>query len=714
MRNYSLFIFILIFVLVSCSGNNMGSSYPNFTVESDLPITKVVLYQNGVGYIEREGKIEGSVINLRIRHDQVKDILKTLTVIDRTGGRAVSISLPVEKSRLAKLEGLPPQVRNSGGLLSIARSFRGARCRVETSSDSHTGRIVGVENLGTSEKPKYKLTILKSGGILGSIKFSRIKAMKVIDKTLTLGLEKSLNVSLNKGAWKPINLSIRLNKGGTHKVSVSYVVKMPVWKPAYRMVMNKDSEKILLQGWSVVDNLSGDNWNKVVLHLTAGTPLAFKYDLYTPHSVIRPDLTPSTRRVAEALPESVDSTYAEKETSAEPAPTSSGRSGKKYPRRSKRRPAAKKLRKHKDRLSDSSSSAKGYRGSSSLRRSRSRKTFSLQNMKRNYKNLVSGASVGSLFRYEIEEPVTVPDRSSALVNLINKEVEGDDILYFVSSRNSQNPYRAIKFKNTSGFVLEKGPVAIYKQGQFVGETLGAVVQKNSVAFLPYAKEGKAIINLSTSHENENAKLISIWNGVIRVEEKRLTKYEYTVHNRTDRKFSLWLRRPRRTNWKVVSKKKNIIYEKGVYYIPFKLNTGKNEFVIKEETPVKRTYSLTSHRTPHLLKLFVKHPDLPAKLKKKLTQLLDLWSEIGDLKKEMDNIKDSKQILRQEQYDARRNLKVLGKKGNRDLRRKLSKSISKLTDKISDLNEKWVKLNMKKGKMMRRISALFKMIQFKQK
>ncbi|MDA3862281.1 MAG: hypothetical protein PF689_00265 [Deltaproteobacteria bacterium] len=710
MRNYSLFIFIFIFGLVSCSGNNMGSSYPTLTVQSDLPITKVVLYQNGVGYIEREGKIEGSVINLRIRHDQVKDILKTLTVIDRTGGQAVSISLPVEKSRLAKLGELPPQVRNSGGLLAISRSFRGARCRVETSSDSQTGRIVGVENLGTSEKPKYKLTILKSGGTLVSIKFSKIRAMKVIDKTLTLGLEKSLNVSLNKGTWKPINLSIRLNKGGTHKVSVSYVVEMPVWKPAYRMVMDKDSEKILLQGWSVVDNLSGDNWDKVVLHLTAGTPLAFKYDLYTPHTVIRPDLTPSTRRFAEAPPTSVASTYTKKDMAEKPA-----LAPRRYKRKNSRRPkssaSGKKMElKESRRLRLGALSGAG--GRSSYRRSR--QTFTLDNMKRSYRNLVSGASIGSLFRYEIEEPVTVPDRSSALVNLINKEVEGDDILYFVSSRNSQNPYRAIKFKNTSGFVLERGPVAIYKKGQFVGETLGAVVQKNSVAFLPYAKEGKAIINLSTSYENENARLISIWNGVIRVEEKRITKYEYTVHNRTERKFSLWLRRRRRTNWKVVSKKKNIIYEKGVYYIPFKLNTGKNKFVLKEETPVRRTYSLTSHRTPHLLKLFLKHPDLPAKLKKNLTQLMDLWSEIGEIKKEMDNINDSKQVMRQEQYDARRNLKVLGKKGNRDLRRKLSKSISKLIDKISDLNEKWVKLNMKKGKMMRRISALFKMIQFKQK
>ncbi|MBU1239335.1 DUF4139 domain-containing protein, partial [Myxococcota bacterium] len=292
-----------------CRENGDEGTLPSRMVQSDLPITRVVLYRNGIGYIERSGKIHGAILNLRIRHDQVKDILKTLTVVDKRGGYAVNISLPVEKSSMVKMGELPPQVRNSGGILAIIHAFRGARARVETDKETFRGRIVGVEDLGTAKKPNYRLTLLGKGRTLSVVSLSAITSLKVMDKTLTVGLEKALDVSLNKGTWKPVNLTIHLSRGGTHDLTVSYVVEMPIWKPAYRLVIGETSKEILLQGWSVVDNLSGGDWNNVFLSLTAGTPLAFKYDLYTPQTITRPDLTPSGYRVSEAPPVSADSSY---------------------------------------------------------------------------------------------------------------------------------------------------------------------------------------------------------------------------------------------------------------------------------------------------------------------------------------------------------------------------------------------------------------------
>src|SRR5262245_61330055 len=97
-----------------------------------LRVTRAVLYQNGVGYFERRGRVQGHVLALRIRPDQIADILKSLTVVDLAkDGRAISVALPVEKTQLRQLADLPPQVRDDGGLLAIAQAFRGARAEVE-------------------------------------------------------------------------------------------------------------------------------------------------------------------------------------------------------------------------------------------------------------------------------------------------------------------------------------------------------------------------------------------------------------------------------------------------------------------------------------------------------------------------------------------------------------------------------------------------------
>ncbi|MBU1221436.1 DUF4139 domain-containing protein [Myxococcota bacterium] len=690
-----LLILLSILTFSACNGKDDYESTPSRTVQSELPIKRVVLYQNGVAYIERSGKFTGKVLSLRIRHDQVQDILKTLTVIDKSGGHAVAISLPVEKNQLAKMAELPPQVRRNGGLLAIAMAFRGAMAKVETSDDTYRGRIVGVENFGNDKENKYRLTLLRNGKLL-VISMDKINSLKVLDKTLTIGLEKSLDISLNKGTWKPINLAINLSHAGSHNLIVSYVVEMPIWKPAYRLVVGDNGKEILLQGWSVVDNLSGDDWRNVYLSLTAGTPLAFRYDLYTPHSVQRPDLTPAVNRVSEAPPAPVDATADDSEMDAAPAPASKSLSmddsKKDYSRRPKR------------------SRGKYYSRPIIKNELSEAPRMEISDMRRSFKTLVSGASVGSLFRYDIKSPVTVPDRSSALVTLINKDVEGEDVLYFISESSDRVPYRAIRFKNKSGYVLEKGPIAIYRKGQFVGEALGGVIEKNATAFVPYAREGKIHIHVAQQWLNEGERLLKISNGNVVIEERNIYKYVYEIENRTGEEFTLYIRRNRRSGWNPANSK-SFIFEKDIYYVPVKLKTGKNKTEIREETPVRRTYGLYYYKTHTYLKLFIKSPDLPGALKDKLKEVLDIYEEITQVKLKMEEISRSRSVLNDQQYEDRRNLEVLGKTGNNDLRRKLLKRIEKIADDLSKLNREWVELNMKKGEKERRMYALFKMISF---
>src|SRR5690606_19950062 len=99
---------------------------------------------------------------------------------------------------------------------------------------------------------------------------------------------------------------IRLVDARSHRLEVSYVVGAPMWKPTYRVVLPKDGKgEALLQGWAVVDNVSGEDWNEVRLSLTSGAPISFRYDLHTPREVYRSDMTSSAvdKRAAVALGE---------------------------------------------------------------------------------------------------------------------------------------------------------------------------------------------------------------------------------------------------------------------------------------------------------------------------------------------------------------------------------------------------------------------------
>src|SRR5262245_15753430 len=91
-RVLSVLMICLALVGVGCPHDRQALS----TTTSPLGLSNVVLYRNGVGYFERHGVIDGDRLTLKVRKDQINDLLKSLTVIDRGTGKALSVSIPLD------------------------------------------------------------------------------------------------------------------------------------------------------------------------------------------------------------------------------------------------------------------------------------------------------------------------------------------------------------------------------------------------------------------------------------------------------------------------------------------------------------------------------------------------------------------------------------------------------------------------------------------
>src|SRR5205823_14696175 len=120
-------------------------------------------------------------------------------------------------------------------------------------------------------------------------KLSEVRGVRLEDGDLALQFNRTLDASAGEGMFQQVAVSIRLAGASSHDLLVSYVVAAPMWKPTYRVVLPDGGKgKALLQAWAVVDNTTGEEWHDVKLALTAGAPIAFRYDLHTPRDVARP------------------------------------------------------------------------------------------------------------------------------------------------------------------------------------------------------------------------------------------------------------------------------------------------------------------------------------------------------------------------------------------------------------------------------------------
>jgi hypothetical protein len=126
-----------------------------------------------------------------------------------------------------------------------------------------------------------------------------LKSLTVVDP-LT---RKPLAVSIPRqeaanGSYLTMSLEMPDRQTGT--VLMTYVTEAPAWKPSYRVVVGPDA-KVMLEGWAIVDNVSGEDWKGVLVGVGASSALAFRYDLWSVRRIDR-DLLEGEERFAIAPP----------------------------------------------------------------------------------------------------------------------------------------------------------------------------------------------------------------------------------------------------------------------------------------------------------------------------------------------------------------------------------------------------------------------------
>ncbi|MDE0883252.1 MAG: hypothetical protein OSB21_11700, partial [Myxococcota bacterium] len=649
LRLGSLSLLALIPALFTGCAHQQGAS-----ANDPLPVRRVVLYQNGIGYFERAGILYGDTLRLAVRPDQINDLLSSLTVIDRAGGRSQSISLPIDKSAAERLDELPPQVRNKGGLLSLLKAFKGARIAVSMSDQlgELEGRVVGVESL---QKQAY--LALAHEGTISNLELTKLRRIKLLDRPLQVGLAKVLDHSLNQGKWKPVELTVRFDKNKRHDLVVSYIAEMPTWKPAYRLVLGQPGQGALLQGWAVIDNTSGEDWRGVKLSLSSGAPISFRYDLHRPHFVTRPSVGVKhggvNAPVAHAKSGMLNSEIMMGGVGGLGGLGQFGGGGSRGSKSASsyglKREKKKSKRQHFEEEKEPESAFSGM------------DSFSLDQLAKAQGGSAAGEAVRGLVRYDIAGLVTVPDRSSTLVNLVNRKIEGEDLLLYrpeAGGAAQRHPYRAVRFKNDTGTLLQGGPVTVLARGTFVGSGVFDRLEDGAESFLPFSMEQGVSIRHEGKTSEAAVRLLAISDGKIRCEtQSRRSQVFHIIRHAKDAPSTLYLRIAKRPGWSLEKPPKGTRELADSWYVPTPIAEGKTEFKITDVRNHPRQVSWRSNIGQQVLALYL-GGNASEELRAAVAKVDTLQKALAKLHRETTEITKKVSGLEREQRRLARNIKTL--------------------------------------------------------
>lgn len=684
-----------------------------------LALTRAVLYQNGVGYFERKGRVEGDRFTVRIRADQVNDFLKSLTVIDTSNGKAISVSLPLDRSAAAHVMELAQKLKQDIGLPEIISLLKGTEISLAgEGSRSISGRVLSVEELpsyvneGDDPRIDWRVSVAADNAIQTML-LSAVTALYIEDDFITLGLHKGLDAAATGGVFKVVDVVVHLDRPGDHQILVSYVVECPAWKPTYRLVLG-EGEDVLLQGWAVVDNVTGEGWDDISLSLTSGAPLAFRYDLYSPKFVNRPDLSATAdQRVARAdVGETAYGTTAdadeapayEEEAAYEgDAKTSVSDDGPSF--RGNRSAAsstpAKRPHLSKERSAPPAPPAASVAGMGTGPNTAEPSEISMQSLQDSVQSMVKASSASGAVRYDMTVPVSVPDRSSTLVSILNHKVKGEEVFLFKPGGSGQgyeqNPYRVVRFKNTTGFMLEPGPISIYSGGSFVGEGIAETISDGKQAIIPFAVDASIMVTAEQTGSREGAKLLRIFNRQLWVESFQRIKTVYAVKGGDKTGFRIYVRHPKAGGAYVMKDPPSGTEDVGdATLVPLEMKKGISDvsYTVVEQTPVTQTLTIWDGDALSAVSLILEDVGgLDAKVKASLVKILEIVRKVGEIDIKLSGLERQRWEIDQRMHQTRENLKALKKnKTAQDLKNKLAKSLAELSTEGEGITRSVVSLS----------------------
>lgn len=252
---------------------------------NELPLRRVVLASIGLAQFTHAGSATaGSSIDLPVRLDQVDDLLKSLTVFDREGGIG-AVSLPGKAPLQELFRDLPFGPEALGSPSALLNALVGSEIEI-AGPVSAKGRVFRVEPFEVrlpndgGTLTRHRLSLMSESGLVQAV-LEEVTTLQFTDPLARAQIERALQGLSENRAKERRKLSLDILGEGTRDIALSYVVAAPVWKTSYRLVLPKDGGRAKLQGWAVVENLTGGDWKDVELTLVSGNPVALRQSLYT-------------------------------------------------------------------------------------------------------------------------------------------------------------------------------------------------------------------------------------------------------------------------------------------------------------------------------------------------------------------------------------------------------------------------------------------------
>lgn len=649
---------------------------------AELNVRTVVLYKHGVGFFERSGELgPGESARLDFKASEMNDVLKSLTVAVKSGAGVAGLRYDSSEPLDRKLTQFPMKIAAQQPLSAVLDQLKGARLDAATAAGPVSGAIVTARTVAGSrdQAEREQVTLLLDSGELRTLDLAAATSIRFPDPKLQLQFKDYLATLVQARSSEKRSVYIDSSDAGRRQIAATYMVPMPVWKSSYRLIFPPAGEPVL-EGWAIVDNTTGEDWNGVNLSLVSGRPISFVSKLYEPKYIERP-----VAELAEDKPVSPVLFGAAMSAGAPPppppAPAAMAMMG-----RAKRSVGGKMT-------VESADMAVAEAAPSDLAQT------------------AEGRELGDLFEYRFGTPVTVRKNESAMLPFLQQKLGARKLLIY-SDPSSAHPMNAAELTNSTGKTLDGGPITVYDGGAYAGEALVETVKQGDKRLIGYGVDIGTRITTNLDSTQDAVREIHVRRGVLETKAAIKEVKTYTIKNVDTKAKTLIIEHPIRYGYKLTGAAKPGETTANHYRFQVALAANANEkFVVNEERLLEQSYAI-SNLNPDFLVSIVQNKALSAEGKRQLESILAKKREIAASANEFTRTEAERTELEKDQERIRQNLTSLNRvAGQQEQVNRYAKQLSDMEGQLAGLRDRASDIRKRRAILEGELNTMIEKMEF---
>ncbi len=496
---------------------------------------------------------------------------------------------------------------------------------------------------------------------LQALPLEQVVAVRFLNPVLESEFQRALQVLAGSHDVQKKTVSVAFLGEGKRPVRVGYVVERPIWKTSYRLRM-EPAGKIFLQGWAIVENTSDDDWNDIRMVLVSGRPISYKMNLYDPLYIPRPTVEPELFASLRPPVYGGALGEAEKAAEKQPAAPGGGAQQQGMAPMMPGMPGSRlqfapvfganppmggmgigggiggmqgggppmfqngmflnngmnpqlnpgnfnyfQNNANNDRQQAQAQNRLTFEELQQRRQQQQEQLAEAKktgaaitgfNFKEGIASVATAGEVGDYYQYAIDQRISLARQKSALLPILDQTITGQKVSIYNEAIQPKYPLLGLRLKNTSGKPLTQGPITVYDEGTYAGDTRILDLQPNEERLLSYALDQSTEVKTEVKQTASPEMTFRLGDDKLTARYHLREMKTYTIKNRSPHERLVVLEQPLRTDWKLVTPTKADEDTRDVHRFQVKVEAGKTvTFAVAEDQARVDVVALASKDPP---------------------------------------------------------------------------------------------------------------------